>query len=445
MKNKFKIYNFEFGTLTDKETTIKIEMANTQFTYDSIEEIKNLPINNDPLFIELQSINESEKTTTFLYDKGNILKNLSTIKNESYPVKISIVEEILKQDILDKYKDSEIYISVNPKTMYYYPMETVRYTYVANRFMPRDNKTVIERYRACIVSVLSGIAYEKCLNSPDEVQKKGNDFIKEIYKQNNVQELLNLIKQSNNFVTYKYLSTQNEREKKIKKVSAFTITGFAVVFLAVGGYLLLNLDNREQAIASQYEEQLEEKDTLISAINQFNSGNYDEAIKLFDQVDYDTSKLAQQFIEKEEYQRAIDMDSKTLETVISKYYEKDEPEAVLELKGDSLDEKESAKLEDEKGIIKGDTNMMVNTLNFIDDENTAVRLARKFSEINDFNNVRNVLDKYPENESIQKIVETSNKIEEKSKQISDSDDDKQKETLTKELEDLKGQITEIKG
>jgi len=53
-------------------------------------------------------------------------------------------------------------------------MNTVRYTYAANRFMPRDMRTTLERYKACIVSILSGIAYEKCLNTPEEVRKIGN-------------------------------------------------------------------------------------------------------------------------------------------------------------------------------------------------------------------------------------------------------------------------------
>jgi len=34
LNKPFKIYNFEFGTLTDEKNTVKIEMENSQFTYD---------------------------------------------------------------------------------------------------------------------------------------------------------------------------------------------------------------------------------------------------------------------------------------------------------------------------------------------------------------------------------------------------------------------------
>lgn len=445
MRNDFKIYNFEFGTLTDEKNSVKIEIANSQFSYDRIEDIKELPIKNDALFLDFKGMKESETAVSFSYDKGKALMNLSTIKKEAYPVKVSIVEEILKQDILQKYGHTDLYISLNPATLYYYPMKTVRYTYVANRFMPKDMKTSLERYKACVVSILSGISYDKCLNSPEEVYKVGNDFIKEIYQQKNVQGLLSLIQQSNNYVTYDYISSQKKREQKIRQKSLLTIAGVSVVFLGLSGFLLAKTGNQEEAIASQYEEQLDQKDTLILANEHFNQGQYDEAIELYQQVDYDSAKLAKQLIDKEQYQTAIDIHRDSLETVIQHLYENNEQQTIVDLNSDSLDEKTAAKLEDEKGIVQGDTNAMVNTLNFLDDERTAVRLARKFVDLNDMNNAHNVLDKYPENENMQKLIEIGKQIEEKNKQRSDSNDDKEKETLQKEIDTLKGQLVEFKG
>lgn len=115
------------------------------------------------------------------------------------------------------------------------------------------------------------------------------------------------------------------------------------------------------------------------------------------------------------------------------------------MNSDSLDEQGAAKLEEEKGIVQGNTNAMVNTLNFLDDESTGVRLARKFVELNDVNNAQKTLDKYPENEKLQKIVDIGKQIQDKNKQMSDSEDDKQKETLQKEIEGLKEQLGEFRG
>lgn len=445
MNKPFKIYNFEFGTLTDEKSTVKIEMENSQFTYDNIDEIKELPIKKDPLFLDFKGIKESETTVSFLYEKGSALKNLNTIKKEAYPVKISIVEEILKQDILQKYKHTDLYISLNPATLYYYPMNTVRYTYAANRFMPRDMRTTLERYKACIVSILSGIAYEKCLNTPEEVRKIGNDFIKEIYQQRNISELLSLIQQSNNFLTYDYIRSQAKRERKIRQKSLVTLAGISIVFLSISGLLLVKQSNQEKAIASQYEAQLEKKDTLLLANEEFEKGNYDGAIQLYQEGNYEDAQLSEKLLSKEQYQKAIDVHNESLEAVIQRLYETNEQQAIVDLNSDSLDENGKVKLEEEKGIVQGDTNAMVNTLNFLTEESTGIRLARKFVDLNDVNNAQKVLDKYPENESLQKIVAIGQQIQEKTKQMNDSDDDKQRETLQKEIDGLKEQLEEYRG
>lgn len=445
MNKPFKIYNFEFGTLTDEKSTVKIEMENSQFTYDNIDEIKELPIKKDPLFLDFKGIKESETTVSFLYEKGSALKNLNTIKKEAYPVKVSIVEEILKQDILQKYKHTDLYISLNPATLYYYPMNTVRYTYAANRFMPRDMRTTLERYKACIVSILSGIAYEKCLNTPEEVRKIGNDFIKEIYQQRNVSELLSLIQQSNNFLTYDYIRSQTKRERKIRQKSLVTLAGISIVFLSISSLLLVKQLNQEEALASQYEAQLEQKDTLLLANEEFEKGNYDEAIQLYQEGDYKDAQLSEKLLSKEQYQKAIDVHNESLEAIIQRLYETEEQQSLVDLNSDFLDENGKSKLEEEKGIVQGDTNAMVNTLNFLTEESTGIRLARKFVELNDVNNAQKVLDKYPENESLQKLLGIGKQIQEKTKQMNDSDDEKQKETLQKEVDDLKEQLGEFKG
>lgn len=445
MNKPFKIYNFEFGTLTDEKNTVKIEMENSQFTYDNIDEIKELPIKKDPLFLDFKGIKESETTVSFLYEKGSALKNLNAIKKETYPVKVSIVEEILKQDILQKYKHTDLYISLNPATLYYYPMNTVRYTYAANRFMPRDMRTTLERYKACIVSILSGIAYEKCLNTPEEVRKIGNDFIKEIYQQRNVSELLSLIQQSNNFLTYDYIRSQTKRERKIRQKSLVTLAGISIVFLSISSLLLVKQLNQEEALASQYEAQLEQKDTLLLANEEFEKGNYDKAIQLYQEGDYKDAQLSEKLLSKEQYQKAIDVHNESLEAIIQRLYETEEQQSLVDLNSDFLDENGKSKLEEEKGIVQGDTNAMVNTLNFLTEESTGIRLARKFVELNDVNNAQKVLDKYPENENLQKIVGIGKQIQEKNKQMSDSDDEKQKENLQKEIDDLKEQLEEYRG
>ncbi|MDW5525296.1 hypothetical protein R6Z02_16275 [Carnobacterium maltaromaticum] len=455
MKKKFNIYQFEFGTVTEEEILVKIEIETTQFSHDTLKEITELPTNEDQLFLDIEQIKESENSIVYKYKKSNRLKNLITIKNEAYPVKLSIAQKILQQDILQQYSKEDIYISLNPSTIYYHPMQTVLYTYSANRFMPRDNHTTIERYKALIVSILSGIAYEKCLNSPKDVSKEGNDFIKEIYQQKNVSDLLSLVQQSNDYKTYDYIENRKKAEDKIKKNYFYLLTGVIALSLASISLLGVKVSGQAEALSTGYEKQLTEKDTLLQANDNFYKGNYDEAIALYEKTDYDTKQLAADLIEKGEYQKAIDIDPASLEKVIKTIYDHVKPEVLLELNDKKLNEKEQAKLADEKGIVNGDTTAMLNTLNFLKDEQTAVRLANKFVEIDDLNNAKKVVEKYPENKEIMTIVENADiekgnqekeraeiqkQIEEKKKKVDESTDDKEKEELKKEISGLQEKV-----
>ncbi|MDN6195238.1 MAG: hypothetical protein L0I93_01945 [Atopostipes suicloacalis] len=397
-KSKFKIYQFDFGTITEKEKRITIDIEQTQFTFESIREIMDLSTKSDPLFLEIQDIVTSETSLLFHFKKSEQLKNLTTIKNEEYPVKLSIAQQILEQNILEKYQDEDIFISLNPATIYYYPMETIRYTYSGNRLMPSNSYTAIEKYRALTVSILSNLSYEKCLINPVDVSKEANSFIQEIYEQRTVTELLALIKDSNNFMTYDYIKGRNQAERKTKRTYQFILGG--VVALSLVGFSLFGAKVSKDAtiISADYQEQLDKKDTLITANEKFFNEEYEEAITLYEAVDYGKEELAAMLIEEEQYQYALSANPESLEKVISTLYELEQTDTILELSDEPLDEKQASKLTDEKAIINGDTNAMLNTLNFLTDEDTASRLLDKYIENNDFDSAEKVIEKYPDSE-----------------------------------------------
>ncbi|UJF16795.1 hypothetical protein LZ578_12065 (plasmid) [Jeotgalibaca sp. MA1X17-3] len=333
MKKNFKVYAFEFGTVIEEENQVKIEMEHSLFTPDIEKERTNLPTKEDPLFLKLGNVQESEASFSFLYEKSSQLKNLTQIKTEAYPVKLSIAQEILEQDIQDQYTRSDLYISLNPSTIYYHPMQTIRYTYVANRFMPKDTHTSMERYRALIVSLLSDLPYEKCLNSPKDVRKEGNELIKELYQQPTVPDLLALIKQSNDFITYGYIENRKKSENKIKRNYRYWLGG--VIALSLVGFSLLGVRVSGQAtqLTANYHQQLDKKDTLLQANEQFYKGNYNKAVGLYEKIDYDKKQLATDLIEKEQYQQALTVDPTSLESVIENLYEREQKETLLDLNG----------------------------------------------------------------------------------------------------------------
>src|SRR5699024_10619003 len=177
------------------------------------------------LFLEVTDVKEADDEIFVYFNRSNVLKNLTQIKNEAYPDKISIIEKILTYDLLQDFSNANLYLSLNTITLYYYPMHTVKYTYIANNNMPTEQKAAIERYKASNVSILTGISYEKCLETPNEVQKQSSDFIKEIYNQNSVSDLLTLIQQSNDYVTYDYISSRQENETKNKRYTYLVLGG----------------------------------------------------------------------------------------------------------------------------------------------------------------------------------------------------------------------------
>lgn len=453
-KKQFRVYNFEFGTIKETNDTVKFEMDSHQFTHDKIAEISEFQLSDREEFLPLVDVKESDTQVMLQFDKSAKLTNLTKIKNEAYPVKISIAQEILEEDILGKYSD--YYVSLNPATMYYHPMQTVRYTYLANRFMPKDQYSNLERYKACVVSVLSGLSYEKCLLSPEEVKQEGNELIKEIYAQSTRTDLLRFIKDSEDYITYDYISNTKEREQKNRHKYLAIIATLGIV--AVGGIVLtqVHASSNQLALAESYEEQLAEKDTLIEANEAFANGNYEEAIELYKQIDYDLTGVANELAEQGEYQLAINTEESSLETVIQQAYENDNVQAISELNGDTLSEGAQGKLTDEKTIISEDQSGMENVLNFLNDEHTAERLALKYSALGNVEKAKQVQEKYPENEVIAESVakgETDKKRNDLQKEMDklnkekdglNEDEDKDRiDEINKRMDEVKKQLDEL--
>jgi len=451
MAEKPRIYNFDFGNVQIEKDEVKITISKSQFTEQKKSVIDNVPTNNDEVFLNKQKINEDEENYTIIYEKTfHSLKPLIQIKNEEYPVKVSILQEILKQDILNQYKHEDVYIALNPATIFYYPMRTVKYTYAGNQFMPRTNHTFLERYKACSVSILSNIPYEKCLNTPDEVKKEGNDLIKEIYEKKSVQELYDLISESNNFITYNYISKRSEEKKKSKKQLYYTASILGLV--AIAGIIVTQLIsvNDQTQMAQAYETELAQKDTNIEANNAFQNGNYEEAIALYEETDVEASTVADKLIEAGQYQQAINLDNSKLETVIQTLYESNNQSQITELNADNLNEEASTKLDAEKAIVEGDNNGMTNALNFLNDENTAVRLAKKFAENNSVGDVQQIQQKYPDNETISQITSIveekqtlNDEIDSLTQQKNDTDNEDESNDLQNQIDDKNSQIDEL--
>jgi len=457
-KKNFRVYNFDFGTITEKENEIKIDIEINQFTHDKLKDIENNMSEYDKSLLPLENIKESENYLSLYYRKSDKLKNLTQIKYEEYPVKISIAKQILEDDILNKYAKDNIFISINPTTVYYYPMQTVRYTYTANQFMPRENYTTLEHYKACVISILSGIAYEKCLNSPSEVKQEGNELIEEIYNQNTREKLLEFIKSSEDYITYDYISNKekrNQKNKRFYRIALISTLGVAIIGML---FTQMNASGNQSEMAQAYEQQINNQELITQGNEQLEQGNYEEGLSTLEEAGADTQETASKVVQEGQYQLAINTDETVLEQVIQHAYNNDNKDKITNLDEEQLSEEASSKLNDEQTIISGDTSAMDNTLNFLDDENTAERLANAYLQENNADKVQRIAEQYPEDQAIQEMADNASQQQEISEiesqiddlnsekdDLNEDDDSDQIDDIDNQLDDLNNQLDELQN
>lgn len=443
---KKNIYNFDFGTLTDEQEILKLSISKEQFSNSRKTDIEDLKTSDDERFLPIQNITEDDDYYNFYFVKGNQFKNGLKLKNEEYPVKISIAQEILRQDILHEYETDDLYVSVNPSTIYYHPMRTVKYTYSGNQYMPKAHYTTLQMYKACVASILSNIPYEKCLTTPEDVAKEANEFIQEIFEKNSVAELLAFITDSKDYIEYDYIQSRTKEKSKWQNILIATASILSVV--AIGGILMTNAvkNNQEEALANEYETTIQHKDLTIQANEQMNNGEYEQAIQSYTEAEADLSKVAEDLIDRGQYQLALNIDEQQLETIIKKYYEADNKNGLQDLNSENLSEATSTKLADEQAIAEGDKNAMMNVLNFLEDENTAVRLTEAFVNQNDLNNAQKVQEKYPDNPEIARLLEKGDlqsQISQLEEQIKNEKNDDKKKDLENQLNDTKKKLEQF--
>src|SRR5699024_11753986 len=83
---------------------------------------------------------------------------------------------------------------------------------------------------------------------------------------------------------------------------------------------------------------------IFTAYEEFTKGNIDEALSLYQTVDYDSEVVAQQLFNAGQYQQAIETDNSFLERVIQELYNNQEEVKIAELNSENLDEGTTSKL-----------------------------------------------------------------------------------------------------
>lgn len=444
----FKVMNFEFGSIKLDKNKIVYEISKNLCSYDQIEDIENLKKQNDVHFFNLIQVEEDEHTLYLHYERLESMRSLTMIKKEEYSVKLSIAQTLLRENILQQTSD---FVSIHPATIFYYPMQTVKYTYLATDVLPQEHKySNLDRYKALFLCILTNFSYETCLGEKEEVLKHGNELVKAVVQAGTRQEMLLLVEEAYDFVTYDYIQHNSTNKEKLKKRTLYALAASVLFSLTAVGITKQYANTQQELIVQAVEQDLEQKNYSLEANQQIVNGDYEKAAIAMEKAGESKEDIATMYFENNQFQQTIDTDVSFLEPVIAYYYDNDQSEAVLDLTLTEVAEEDTTKLETEKAIVAYDTATMSSALPFLEDEETAVRMGLAYLTNDDVTSAQKVLEKFPSAllENKIKLKQAENelaKAEENLKAIKEDDEKKDEKqqlqkdkiaTLTKEIETL---------
>lgn len=444
----FKVMNFEFGSIKLDKNKIVYEISKNLCSYEQIEDIESLKKQNDVHFFNLIQIEEDDHTLYLHYERLESMRSLTTIKKEEYSVKLSIAQTLLRENILQQTSD---FVSIHPATIFYYPMQTVKYTYLATNVLPQEHKySDLDRYKALVLCILTNFSYETCLGEKEEVLKRGNELVKAVVQASTRQEMLLIVEEAYDFVTYDYIQHNSTNKEKLKKRTLYALAASVLFSLTAVGMTKQHANAQQEKIVQAMEQDLEQKNYSLEAKQQIVNGDYEKAAIAMEKAGESKEDVATMYFENHQYQQAIDTDVSFLETVIAHYYDNDQSETILDLTLTGVAEEHSTKLETEKAIVAYDTAAMSSALPFLEDEETAGRMGFAYLTNDDVTSAQKVLEKFPSAslENKIKLKQAENelaKAKEDLKAIKEDDEKKDEKqqlqkdkiaTLTKEIETL---------
>ncbi|MBC2069295.1 hypothetical protein [Listeria booriae] len=415
VKSKTKFTSFEFGAIhqDEEKETVQFELPKTQFRIDSLTELASIK-EDKPRFLPVVAIEESEKHIQITYQVVENTEMLLHIKNELEAVKLAIAKTILEQDVL---AETEQYVSLHPATIYYKPMSSVYYTYRATERMPQEQlHSNLERYRALTLSILSGLTYEQCLNQKETIFKGSTELMKAVITANSREEILALITEANNHVTYEVLQTGVTHQKRNNK--RILVLCVVSLCLLLGAVVVTNHVSAKgnQLKITEMEKRLAKKQAEKDYVEAMTNKDYTAAAKLMKKAGKSNTEIADMYFQSGQYQQAMNQNPALLETIIEKLYADDHQSKIVDLVFTSKTkeaDKANKKLTIEKAIAAYDVPTLQQDLAFLEDEKTGLRMGLAYVEHNDNLAANDVYTKFPSKKlkNAMDIKDTENQIE----------------------------------
>lgn len=440
-----KVRKFEFGSVQIKKDEASIQIPKNEFKYDSIKEIDEIvEYKKNNKYLNLTEIKEvpNKERVKLKYDIPKGYMPLCKIKKESLVVKLSIAKAILEDDVLNGEK---YFTSIHPSTLFYQPMSKVKYMYRSNHLMPRDaNNSNLERYKALVLSLVTGLNYEICLSNKQRVlqsNKKNKDLLKTIIEAKSKEELRKDLKKILEYEQYNFF----QEKKHVKRISAFKKIAIIVltftILVTVVGITKSIADKEKEKTISSYEEKIENIKAEYLLEDQLSQKEYKKAAKTMEDMGKTSEEIADMLLKANLYQEALDENPEYLEKIIDTLYENDQEEKILD-----LELEDNSKLELEKDIVSYDYNQLKSKASFVEDEKTAFRIGKAFVDNGDIEDAK-FLQSRIESEKIGEYIKLKEKQEElkgTKKKLKKAKKKKKKKKYKNEMETLEKEIEKLK-
>ena len=376
MKNKIDLLNIEVGTFRRENDKLLIELNKSQFRYDNLSELNQMK-KDAPHFLKLVNILEKDESVELTYVIPQEAKSLKKIGLENKAIRSSIAKAIIDTDI----ESIDYHVSLNPANVWYYPMSNIWYTYRASEEMPyNDSQNRFMEYKALVLYVLTGIPFERLTTDMAEAtQKVDDELIKQVINSESINDLRRTITSINDYVQAEEWKSVDNNQKKMKHRSYLTIAGIAVIAVLAVGLVHKSGEKKIQATEEQNKKQL----TAVQYRNQLNSSiqskDWKEATEAMNKLGYSKDKQVSKYLSLNQYEQALNVDSKSLNKVIAKAYANDDSKTILDWKlpvKASTQQKDALKLE--KEIITYDQSALVNELPFNENGSVLLRMGQAF-------------------------------------------------------------------
>lgn len=381
-----KITMMDNLTLYVNKREYKIEIDEKFTKVSSLDEIEDLEHSLSGFF-DVESISRQNNKVYLVYNLPEGYEPLEKAKNYVPVIKLQLIKNLLEKDPLLE-TDGMTYLDLN--NIFFKNFNDIKFLYRSNGFLPFHNGlSPLEQYKLFVLGFFSDKhSYKRFIVNKDNLlRKENNEFMFAVNATTTFADLKTLVdrelekEQSSFYQKAQFQETSRKKGFK-RKIYLGSLGVLLIVLLFAGG-----IKQIEKNVEANFHEELaaaKAENELVLAVS---SGDTQKAVKLMEGKGEDPALIADMLIKAGKYDEAISYDETIEKDVVSRLYEINQEERLLDLKSDSTF------LSFEKEIVDFDSDNLVAKAPLIEDKDTLKRLALAFIKHDNYEFAKDILER----------------------------------------------------